>query len=710
MSVFSGRPLGRPGGRFWPISPSPDSVEDAGGGCSDSDGEVLADEDDNMGQVSSMDRDYFCKTPESDPRRNLEEPTSRMKRRLEKRREQQRIAFLMQESPVSSSVSFAGDERVHAIVRGRKKRTFKKPIMEPSTFVLEDELDAVSWTLVAIKAIGDGQVLSRWRTALVVEEMRQDKAEVRGSTFVEVIRRLAQATFSKEDIRIQGMEVAGVSKEISTTRPGGYGDFHPGAGGNDFFGGGNGNNGYRNHRRYEFRGTRPSGGANGGRGSDRNRSYNQEVETAVVQQKAGTGANLQQNQPPTVVQRNNTNVTFQPKKNTVKPTAVQQPPAKATTVQQKTSIQHTSDDGPGTSIGAGTVANQTKKKDKDPEKVKCFRCDIVGHFSIDCTATKEVDMAYTRRHGVVRSLVKVVDIALIPYQKEFWHEDECYLLTIELEEYDMAIDGEEPNLSPKKDDGNDDAGNNDKNTQSGSTKDKPNSDKQTEKHNDGSKTNKSGGVIINAPGAHTVNLDTAISFGSFCNTKVHDKEISKDGDVPTSCRRLFRTPPASPARSMVLPVHAGTRSEPSERATDASDVSAIACDEAFAAAPKDADKLAAIQPTITANCSPTAANFRLGSRANAETTARSGVLGATTGVKPSTVFVGDHPLPQSATPYKLMPQEVAHTCAQNIGFMHGPNTLNSTMSIIITRDLWVMGSSVGFRDLIKTALALFLST
>ncbi|KAM0851550.1 hypothetical protein ACQ4PT_052351 [Festuca glaucescens] len=685
-----------------------------------------------MGQVSSMDRDYFCKTPESDPRRNLEEPTSRMKRRLEKRREQQWIAFLMQESSVSSSVSIAG---------------------------------------------GDP--------------------------------------------------------------PGGYGDFHLGARGNDFFGGGNGNNGYRNRRRYEFRGTRPSGGANGGRGSDRNRRYNQEVETVAVQQKAGTGANLQQNQPPTVVQRNNTNVTFQPKKNTVKPTPVQQPPAKATTVQQKTSIQHTSDDDTGTSIGAGMVANQTKKKDKDPEKVKCFRCDIVGHFSIDCTAvicdfcespdhankdcplhsapkpslsiygygqeelvflevqptpsyrpksdngrmgritvtggvltmekiverlrwfvddtfqwdvqpqgknvyktqfpnkielaratriglfqvkgttcsmeitewklatkpirrleeawvlisgvpddllrnylslwgldgligkTKEVDMAYTRCHGVVRSLVKVVDIVHIPYQKEFWHEDECYLLTIELEEYDMAIDGEEPNLSPKKDDGNDDAGNNDKNTQSGSTKDKPNSDKLTEKQNDGSKNNKSGGVIINAPGAHTVNLDTAISFGSFSDTKVHDKEIPKEGDVPTTCRRLFRTPPASSTRSVVLPVHAGTRSEPSERATDASDVSAIACDEAIMEALKDADKLAAIQPTVMANCSPTAANFRLGSRANAETTARSGVLGATTGEKHSTVFAGEHPLPRSATPYKLMTQEVAHTCAQNVGFMHG---------------------------------------
>jgi hypothetical protein len=186
-------------------------------------------------------------------------------------------------------------------------------------------------------------------------------------------------------------------------------------------------------------------------------------------------------------------------------------------------------------------------------------------------------------------------------------------------------------------------------------------------------------VIFNAPGAHTVNLDTAISFGSFCNTKVHGKEFPKDGEVPTSCRRLFRTPPASPARSVFLPVHAGTTSEPSERATDASNMSAIACDKVIAAAPKDADKLAVIQPSVTAICSPTAANSGLGSRANAETADRSGVLGATAGEKHSTVFAGEHPLPRSATQCKLMPQEVAHTCAQNIGFMHG---MSSNVSII----------------------------
>jgi hypothetical protein len=34
--------------------------------------------------------------------------------------------------------------------------------------------------------------------------------------------------------------------------------------------------------------------------------------------------------------------------------------------------------------------------------------------------TKEVDMTYTRRHGVARSLIKVIDVAHIPYQKDIY--------------------------------------------------------------------------------------------------------------------------------------------------------------------------------------------------------------------------------------------------------------------------------------------------
>jgi hypothetical protein len=43
-------------------------------------------------------------------------------------------------------------------------------------------------------------------------------------------------------------------------------------------------------------------------------------------------------------------------------------------------------DGAVSAAGSSAATKGTKKKDKDPEKVKCFRCDVVGHFSIDCTA------------------------------------------------------------------------------------------------------------------------------------------------------------------------------------------------------------------------------------------------------------------------------------------------------------------------------------
>jgi hypothetical protein len=59
--------------------------------------------------------------------------------------------------------------------------------------------------------------------------------------------------------------------------------------------------------------------------------------------------------------------------------------------------------------------------------------------------TKQIDMAYTREYGVVRALVKVIDIASIPYKKLFFYEDEGYDLTFEIEdETAMSEDGGSP--------------------------------------------------------------------------------------------------------------------------------------------------------------------------------------------------------------------------------------------------------------------------
>jgi hypothetical protein len=63
--------------------------------------------------------------------------------------------------------------------------------------------------------------------------------------------------------------------------------------------------------------------------------------------------------------------------------------------------------------------------------------------------TKQIDMAYTRENGVVRALVKVIDIASIPYKKLVFHEDEGYYLTFEIED-ETAMS--EDDGSPHEDD------------------------------------------------------------------------------------------------------------------------------------------------------------------------------------------------------------------------------------------------------------------
>ena len=69
-------------------------------------------------------------------------------------------------------------------------------------------------------------------------------------------------------------------------------------------------------------------------------------------------------------------------------------------------------------------------------------------------------MPYTRRHGVVRSLIKVLDIAHIPYKKNIFYKDDGYTATFELEEEGNAY-GEDEDMDdadPKDGDGKDEEG------------------------------------------------------------------------------------------------------------------------------------------------------------------------------------------------------------------------------------------------------------
>ena len=127
--------------------------------------------------------------------------------------------------------------------------------------------------------------------------------------------------------------------------------------------------------------------------------------------------------------------------------------------------------------------------------------------------TKAVDMPYTNWHGVVRSLIKVVDIAHIPYKKNYVYKDEGYTLTFELEDdVSYGEDEEMDDANLKDDDGKDDQGNEKKSLKD--LADSQNLDKSGQKS--AAKTG-GGGVSFSAPIMQTTLLSPSIQFGSFSN-------------------------------------------------------------------------------------------------------------------------------------------------------------------------------------------------
>ncbi|KAM0902389.1 hypothetical protein ACQ4PT_019410 [Festuca glaucescens] len=161
-----------------------------------------------------------------------------------------------------------------------------------------------------------------------------------------------------------------------------YGNFHPGAGGGDFFRGndfGAGDYGYRNRRRYEFRGNRANGNTRG-RGRGRNPPVTIPPETQEIQGAIAEDVTRNQNHA-AVVQQQRALATQKQQ------TKTQTGEKKQVAVHQKaTKTMLTGDAAAGVSKATNVGAKQPKKKEKNPDKIKCFRCDDVGHFSIDCKA------------------------------------------------------------------------------------------------------------------------------------------------------------------------------------------------------------------------------------------------------------------------------------------------------------------------------------
>jgi hypothetical protein len=167
MTAFGGEPFGATRGRFW-------SLRDSAGDCEESDGdpqEVSEDIDEDVASTSSYLLDACRSPPSVNPRQIVEEPSSRIQKRIQRRLDQRAAAVSIKvRSPrfSPSFIPFAGQ------LQGQSSATdvwARRPPIEPSTFCLEEEMDAATWTLVErrkkLDLRGRRRSSQRRRTSLV---------------------------------------------------------------------------------------------------------------------------------------------------------------------------------------------------------------------------------------------------------------------------------------------------------------------------------------------------------------------------------------------------------------------------------------------------------------------------------------------------------------------------------------------------------------
>ncbi|KAM0884395.1 hypothetical protein ACQ4PT_030998 [Festuca glaucescens] len=121
--------------------------------------------------------------------------------------------------------------------------------------------------------------------------------------------------------------------------------------------------------------------------------------------------------------------------------------------------------------------------------------------------TKKIDMAYTREYGVVRALVKVVDVASIPYKKLIFHEDEGYYLTFEIEEEVDMVEDDGPTNGDDKDFNSREKEHEKRKDPKGDNSKNGNSSREPQAKNDFPMTGGNGGSDVNK-GARTAALQT----------------------------------------------------------------------------------------------------------------------------------------------------------------------------------------------------------
>ncbi|KAM0926917.1 hypothetical protein ACQ4PT_003075 [Festuca glaucescens] len=380
-------------------------------------------------------------------------------------------------------------------------------------------------------------------------------------------------------------------------RDGFNGNFHPGSGGETYDN--------RNRRRPEYR-PHGMGGHFAGRGNGKGRSHERYVEMSKPVDKSvrvsgvvipGTVSDAEVTKAVTGaisvvgVQQ----VTRgQPVNNETPMRVTMEPVASLVTTTDGSALAATDATG-------NVVLKKNKKKEKNADKVKCFRCGNVGHYSIECKfpskmeltratrfgtflakedskcfvkitewksevkpklrldevwilisgvpegllrdylalwglcgmigKTIAVDIAYTRRHEVVRAHVRVTDISMIPFHRIITYKGDGYELSFEIEmdkEMLAADGGDDGDHGDDGDNAGDDKGM-DSNSKSREDRD---SGKSLEKKDKEPVTK--AGVILPSSITETLLLTPAMKFGSFS-----DRWSDLDDDEENTSRCLF---------------------------------------------------------------------------------------------------------------------------------------------------------------------------
>ncbi|CAM0910277.1 unnamed protein product [Alopecurus aequalis] len=154
-----------------------------------------------------------------------------------------------------------------------------------------------------------------------------------------------------------------------------FNGFHPGSGGDGFVGE---DYGYQNRRRFEFRGHRGGGYERRFRNNGYDGGHGRRVVPPRRNEVVADPADVR---PVAPVQPIGQQQIGQHLPTVVAPTVTQAAPVPMGQSQQVAGHQVTA---PSTQSSA--PAKAAKKKEKSADKLKCFNCGVVGHFSVDCTA------------------------------------------------------------------------------------------------------------------------------------------------------------------------------------------------------------------------------------------------------------------------------------------------------------------------------------